>query len=239
MATLGSFQEEAEQDLLLEVLGDEAGAAGDPFAWTRFIWRTCDDICMATGCHYTDFEADLVADQSDYCPPASLYRVKALLVRDSETGDWRPLRASKVRRADKNVSAWRNAASGTIAQAFIAGPMGPVWLVPPPSADVTDGLRFEGFAKPGAAWEYDSDTGEALELTTDSECPIPDWAQDAIAPGAALKRIIAYPTQTNMLRRPMIEALYTARLGRIERAAMNWFHDERASRGANFPWINW
>lgn len=136
-----------------------------------------DTLAEKTWCYAPNFITGLVADQEVYCAPA-YFELKGAAVLN-ENGDWRPLFVTSVTEADARMAdTWRNLQSADPPTHLIYRGFNKYLLAPTPSVTRAAALSFEGFAKPGIYWSYDSDTGAGEAITDSSTPPLPDWAQD-------------------------------------------------------------
>jgi len=191
-----------------------------------------DDIASRTDCYAPQFLTDLVADQDTYCAP-NYYKNKAVLVKDS-SGNWNSVFVDGIDGADRYTRGqWRNDTSvDPPLYAFFRGQNKYV-LDPTPSTSRTAALLFEGFAKPGTIWKYDSTTGAAITLAGSHECPLPTFAQDQniIVDGVLVIRLRRYARAEKdaSMRVLMLqesdrrEVAYQRKLGQVEaHAAQYW-----------------
>lgn len=150
----------------------------------------CDEVARRTECLFTEWVADIVADQAHYCPVPQLIRATGLQVKDPQ-GWWRSLgfasgtNAAAVRAAYSSWIAagikndWQGNATGTAD--------GRITLYPTPLTDRPESLWWSGWFVPGYTWEIDPTTKAPRPLDTSHTCPLPVWAHDAVLDVATLR----------------------------------------------------
>lgn len=173
------------------IIGETEGTSlyENPFALNSLIWRQADRLCEDTDCLYIQLFANMVADQADYCAPPGIYKNKATHVLN-DAGNWCLLKQESPEAMNSYFgTSWLNWSSGDPPRYAVYDGTTALTLSPPPSQSRSAAIRFEGFYKPGQAWDgYDATSGAALPFTDSSVCPLPPWAVGALTYRVAAMR---------------------------------------------------
>ena len=208
---------EMEDELAIRI-GEYLGTTtnDNPLARRRAVWRSADRVAEATMCLHTGRTVNLVADQSEYCPP-DLLAVTSVLSKDS-ANHWTNLPVATRAHMDKITGgAWRD--TMTAAYPTMVAVTGPnrIRVYPTPSTSITSGLRIEGYYKPGITWVYNS-SGVAQDPATTDECPLPTFSHACVVEGALLDRLQALVVQNPQLSSAIqiVNNTYRTLLGDVE-----------------------
>jgi hypothetical protein len=222
--TLGELKREARQWLL-----ETSGAPGgdNPLLWNTLAVRATDRLSRETHCYHGARLADVVEDQIPYCAPGGIFRITGVYFKDDD--DFRRLRLSPPTKMEANGHEnWRTIEGVAVpSHGILAAPSGPFYLYPPCSADVTGGLRFEGYIAPGEEWTFTAGVPDAL--TDASINPLPTWAQDALPVCMAYLRCIQYPTDDNMKRFPGVKEEYRKLRGMVEQQSAGHYGEGKVN----------
>ena len=208
---------EMEDELAIRI-GEYLGTTvnDNPFARRRAVWRSADRVAEATMCMHTGRTLSLVADQEEYCPP-DLLSITSVLFKDS-SNRWTNLPVNTRAMMDKvSGGSWRDDNTSAYPRmAVVAGP-NRVRIYPTPSANVTSGLRIEGYYKPGETWVYNS-SGVAQTVATTDECPLPTFSHACVVEGALLDRLQSLLVQHPQLAPAVgvVRDTYRTLLGDVE-----------------------
>ena len=206
------------EDELAIRIGEYLGVTtnDNPFARRRAVWRSADKVAEATMCLHTGRTVSLVAGQSEYCPP-DLIAVTSVLYKDAN-GYWISLPTETRAHMDQMTGGWwrNDNTSNYPRSAVVTGP-NRIRIYPTPSTAVTNGLRVEGYYKPGETWVYDS-SGTAQAVATTDECPLPTMAHACVVEGALLDRLQALIVQHPQLAPAVgvVRDTYRGLLGDVE-----------------------
>lgn len=138
--------------------------------------RAADYVCKLTDCYYYEQVDDLVAGQSTYCV-AKVWKPKNYYTLDSN-GNRIALQKEPTRSADRRLWGWRQWNPTAWPHHVIVDGSTILNVAPAPIADVAGGLIVDGFclstlpAVGHASHQWDTD---------DDECPLPQWAHDAVS----------------------------------------------------------
>lgn len=222
--TLGDIKSEVRL-----LIGEMEGTAlyENPFVLDTLIWRQADRLCQDSDCLYAALDSDVTAGEASHCAPDGLYKVKGTQFLNN-AGNWYPLKPEDPAAMDRfQGRMWRNwEASDPPRFAVFTGTTA-LELAPPPLVSRAAALRWEGFYKPGAVWEYDGD-GTALPLTDASVCPLPSWAIGALVYRvAALRASLAVQDPQIQALTPVLRTEAEILSGAVERHAATLYERGR------------
>lgn len=228
----------ALETILRDELAEDDGVPGsdNPIARRRAVVEAVNEVCKRTHCLHTSFVTDINAGQATYCAEPSLLQLDGLMVKDPQ-GFWRPIPVSPgadAAMAKAGFSVYDRAGFSHDWQwhASFTG-AGPITLYPTPQTDRPGALWLSGYFMPGNVWEIDPDTKAPRPLDSAHECPVPDWALEAVKRVALLRRaeqlLIRRRDLADLL--PLYERRAQEEVGRVESIAAQYGESLPRGRG--------
>lgn len=186
----------------------------DPFGLEFVIFETANQICRKTDCLVGRRYLDLEAGVHDYCAP-DIYKIRVVKIKDVDGDYFQP---QLLNFSNQMLDEYKYRDTQQLPEVVALRGMNGIGVYPAPSSLITQGLLIEGYAQPGDTWAYDA-SGVAIVNTDNTECPLPDVAQDCLIYGSLYMRCLQMRDGDGIT---IFKNEYMDRLGAVESYAATY-----------------
>jgi len=179
----------------------------------------CDEIANRTSSYYLPFQTNLIANQTNYCSSAGLYKIMSAYCLDQNGNALPVLTVIADYDLDKVNGCWRTFNQTGQPQYLVDYGASSFALWPLPNYSIANGINLYGWAVPGKS----GTDGTSIWASPTSTCPLAgsggDWA---IAYSVMSLRAMMFvgqgnvPAQTRIAQANYFQAQADAAIGRLE-----------------------